>query len=361
MDTWYDSTTLGHFTRILGSEDPERGSSSRFTWNDRGWLSVEQFEKHTKESLKQHGHCVFARKINYRDAVVVHERLKRAKFVSSVIMSLSLSPDADPAPVWRCSGGHEMSTATAPPRSLASGRRCDGCNDALTQGELGLRCEPCDYDLCCTCVNEVSSTPCRVLFGRSAGERMEYPPSAAGNAVARRHIGGAVGAGLGELLAQLAGGGGGAEGLMNALGQMLQGGGQNTKPGTKQSFIDSLVHKTVGADNFDDCKTDSCVICMSEFLDGEIVTSLPCGHWFHSGKMKGPNEGKEVTNSEGAMSRPSHDWAHDKESRHFCGRYEGQRGYEKACGRCDSTCGPKTGNLCKYGYSLEPDTVVAAE
>jgi hypothetical protein len=358
VDTWYDATTLGHFTRILGSEDPDRGDQSRFTWPERGWQNAQQFEAHTKASMKDHGYCVFARKQNYRDAVVVHERLKQSKFESSVIMTLSLADGADPAPVTRCRNTHEMSREVTGMDMLTS-RRCDACNDLMSGGEFHLRCRECDYDLCTTCINETTGTACRVLYGKDAGQSMMYPPSAAGNAAAPTTV---------DLMAMLqqamtgAGANGGSargddeaqHGLMNALSSLLRGAaGHNAKPGTKKSFLDKMEHKTVTSDESDECKAHSCVICMSDFEEGEVVTSLPCGHWFHSGKMKRANEDKIVTNSDGVMSKPSFDSFHKKESRHYCGQYVGQAGYEKACGGCDGVCGPTNGCQCKSCAKLD--------
>ena len=355
VENWYDESMSAHFSRILGAEDPDRGSSDRFTWADRGWTSADHFKKHTKESLRQHGRCVFARKMSYRDAYVLYDRIKTLRLASSVILSLRLSPDADPPPVTRCRSDHIMTPQPAPVPSLM-GRRCDSCNDMLQGNELNLRCQQCDYDLCCTCVHEATQTPCRVLFGRGAGSLLPYPSSAAGNTVASP-----VSAPPPDLLsmfqraADAHGAQGGDRGLLNALAGYMAGlgGGRNAKPATKQSCIDKLERHVVGSRGNEECKKQSCVICMSDFEDGEVVTSLPCGHWFHIGSAKKPNDDKELLNADGVMSRPSFDPHHANETRHYCGRYVGQGGYQKPCGRCDGKCGPTNGCQCKACFAID--------
>jgi hypothetical protein len=351
VDNWYDNPTLMIFTRVLGEPDASRGVT-RFTWHERGWAGLEKFKTHTKESLKHYGHCIFARKLTFHDAYVVHRRLERAGFISSLILTPALDHPSSPPPTLVCAQLHPMSVVPSPAVVMGS-RVCDGCQDNLSAGEIEMRCETCDYDNCATCASARSRTPCLVLFGKGAQESMPYPPSEAGDRVAPRER-----APPAELLAQLLRAAEAGEvpdaGVMNALSAFFGGTVRNAKPSTKPSVIAALEHKTFGVDVLEPADSvDSCVICMSEFVDGDVLCSLPCGHWFHSGETKRATDDQVLTNSEGALSKPSLDTAHSKSIRHYCGRTVGQAGYQEPCGGCDGVCGPTNGCQCKSCFLLD--------
>ena len=331
------------FTRVLGEADPSRGIT-RFTWVERGWGGLEKFKTHTKESLKHYGHCIFARKLSFHDAYVVHRRLERAGFISSMIMTPSLPSDPTVTPTLVCGRLHPMSVAVAPP-GMISTRVCDGCQDFFRLEEPEMRCDSCDYDNCSTCVCSRLRIPCPILFGKDAQESMPYPPSDAGDRVAPRERTPPP-----ELLAQFLRAAETGEvpdaGVMNALAALFGGAVRNAKPSTKPSVIAALDHKTFGIDSLDS-SVESCVICMSDFVEGDVLCSLPCGHWFHSGEIKRQTDDQVLTNSDGAISKPSQDTIHSKSIRHYCGRVVGQSGYQSPCGGCDGTCGPTNGCQCK--------------
>jgi hypothetical protein len=351
VDSWYDTLTVTMFTRVLGEADPSRGIT-RFTWMERGWGGLEKFKTHTKESLKHYGHCIFARKLSFHDAYVVHRRLERAGFVSSMILTPSLPADPTDTPSLVCGLLHPMAMTTTLPGIVAT-RVCDGCQDFFRPEELEMRCESCDYDNCSTCVCSRLRTPCRILFGKDAQENgtMLYPPSDAGDRVAPRERVPPT-----DLLAQFLRAAESGEvpdaGVMNALTALFGGAVRNSKPCTKSSVIAALDHKTFGVDSLDS-SVDSCVICMSEFVEGDVLCSLPCGHWFHSGEIKKETDDQVLTNSDGALSKPSQDTAHSNSIRHYCGRTVGQAGYQDSCGGCNGVCGPTNGCQCKSCYLLD--------
>jgi hypothetical protein len=361
VDRWFDNPTLQLFTRVLGEPDSSRGVT-RFTWQERGWGGLEKFKTHTKESLKHYGHCIFARKLCFHDGFVVHRRLERAGFISSLLLTPALTPptataaadsSSPPPPALVCPHLHPMAVVPSPAVAMGS-RVCDGCQDNLVTGEPEMRCEACDFDNCATCVSSRARTPGLVLFGKGAQASMLYPPSEAGDRVAPRER-----VPPAELLAQLLRAAETGEvpdaGVMNALSAFFGAGGavRNSKPSTKPSVIAALDHKTFGLDPLDD-SVDSCVICMSEFAAGDVLCSLPCGHWFHSGDTTTALSDQLVlTNAEGVLSRPSQDTAHSQAIRHYCGRSVGQAGYQDPCGGCDGVCGPGNGCQCKSCFLLD--------
>jgi hypothetical protein len=292
IEDWYDEYTRHRICHAFGLPDQQREPVTTFTWIDRGWNSYEQFEAHTKASLLAVGHCVIARKLSYRDAYVLHKRLFRCGIATSVLLLGDI--DSIPTDNPCCKNRHEMvRTPPPPPQSHLFRRYCDTCQNIIDNNvEFIINCEPCNYDKCWLCFCIERDVKGKVLFGRNEGSMMSYPPPTAGDEAAPpqrptdRDLEAVMlfNAANESATSNTNSAGSIPEDLINVLSSLIRGLHHNKKPGTKPSVIQSLQHKLVGVDDIKDLPEDSCVICMNEFLNGDYVTSLPCGHWFHSGK-----------------------------------------------------------------------------
>lgn len=74
---------------------------------------------------------------------------------------------------------------------------------------------------------------------------------------------------------------------------------QNKTLSTKQSVIDNLPIDTMRPGLITDPEKSSCAICQVDFMSGELVTHLPCGHYFHH---KGDVEAAEEEECAGIVS-----------------------------------------------------------
>lgn len=257
------SATL--FLRVLGSPDQQNGHTESYSWPERGWDLAQNFSAHTQASMLRYGQCVFARKLTYSEAYVVHKRLEGSGFRSALVLLGHTAELPVPPPSDRT--GHVMvrsPNSTSPPWRWS----CDKCKMEIRDPEL-YSCRPCDADFCQLCACIESGVPCRVLSGVGAGASMPFPPQDAGDEALQAS----------------------ASDMSNLLRQLLQGVSHNSKPATKQSVIDSLPSKRFGAEEMYQGIDASCAICLNEFKAGDNVTQLSCKHCFHIGDHKENGDG----------------------------------------------------------------------
>lgn len=87
--------------------------------------------------------------------------------------------------------------------------------------------------------------------------------------------------------------------LQGVLGRL--GVEENSKPKAKSSAVAALVRRVMGEEegsHTHELKDESCIICMNEFRNGDVVMKMPCGHWFHEGAEEGEEEVKEGDNDD---------------------------------------------------------------
>lgn len=246
----------------------------------------------------KYGRCIVARKIDYRDAYILHRRLFCCGFTTSVIIagSKDMIPEKEEE-YLPCKNGHLMKKllpigvqGDITPNAVAR-KYCNICQHDI-HDEFVMGCTTCDYDVCWVCFCIMKDLPCKVLFGKFEGTFVSYPPQEEGDTAAPPQRLTDVNT-QAMMLIQAASDsatsntnaiGTVPEDLINVLSQLLRGGNHNKKPGTKPSVLKNLVRKTVGVDEIKDLPEDCCVICMNDFLKGDSVINLPCGHWFHAGE-----------------------------------------------------------------------------
>mmetsp|Transcript_18049 Transcript_18049/g.26554 ORF Transcript_18049/g.26554 Transcript_18049/m.26554 type:complete len:810 (+) Transcript_18049:106-2535(+) len=163
---------------------------------------------------------------------------------------------------------------------------CDGCRRSHSNF-TGTRyhCTECpDYDLCDTC------------FGRSVetnGHRRTHNTRAMTPAETRTQ--------REQIRAARAAQGIDGADILDALRLAIASAAEQSskQAATKQSVIDALPVEKMRPGLISDPEKASCAICQVDFVSGESVTHLPCGHYFHH---KGEVEAAEEEDCAGIVS-----------------------------------------------------------
>jgi hypothetical protein len=330
IDQWYDREIEQSLCRIIRSdtssrsgrtEDEDHNSDNSdnnsessvggISWEDRGWVGRKLFLEHTKASLKKMGQCSFLRRATLHDAMEVFHALEEAGFFASVFVTPSLEADKgeEDRPVVLCPENHPMVAV-----DNGYHASCAACFGQSRPNDLMMRCASCEHDLCSACVTERTQLPCPVIAGRFCGDTLLHPRTSAlpitlpsNSEQGGRRTG--VDA-LTFLSQQVVGdntgvgrsvGGDEESAMMSRLDGVFgrMGVEKNGKPKAKASAVAALPREIMGkGEHTESLKDESCIICMNEFVTGDVMMKMPCGHWFHEGVV---DDGKEEVKTESGV------------------------------------------------------------
>lgn len=285
VSSWYTDGILDKVQAALGKKfsDGLGLQKMRYTWPERGWESSVHFCMHSRIALREGSTAVVARKQAYLEALFLLHRLKQLG------LEVSLSSDDLPtALAYKLPPLPDESVADAAYKAskMASARSgMPGLDDPALHrmaAELGL------------------PPPDQVLNSLSSGDDSSLE---------------ALSGHSPELINTF------LEHLARAVGISPEGNG------TKKSVKDALPAILVTSEtrsNF-----SMCGICMENFCDGDEITNLPCGHYYHRGN-------KEVDPGVNRAGVGVHLGSGVDKEKYYCSRWIPSVGQ----------CGPKDGPQC---------------
>ena len=230
-------------------------SSRDFTWPDRGWNSEDHFRIHAGVAIRDNPTAVVARNQSYLEAIFLLVRLRKLGIECSLTSS-------SPAVIekYELTQHPDEASAEAAWRMYQQGSRRGGgggaqaMHDELVRmaQELGL------------------PHPGEMIRGLASGDQQPAHRFAAAAAAALAMSGRSTDV---------------VDTFFEAMRRHME--GHNKSSGTKKNILDSLP-KIIMAEDTKTTKGEpipACTICVDEFVTGDELTYLPCGHYFHLGSQ----------------------------------------------------------------------------